>query len=188
MQCKSTKNYMQYVTWLTTFFAKAVFLEETKAKSEMKVLVAQSCSGSVGYSLHQAPLSGYFPGKNTGLGSHSLLQRIFPPQESNLVLLLCRQTLYRLSHKPDSKAWLGAWRRPWKSKQRQQQVPASGLRCYACRINLKFLRLKATLHKLALAYLSFLISYHPGGLDMGKCVRNWKVRNCGQEFTGTCLL
>ena len=64
------------------FFAKAVFLEETKAKSETKVLVAQSCSDSVGYSLHQIPLSVYFPGKNTGMGSHSLLQRIFPPQES----------------------------------------------------------------------------------------------------------
>ena len=44
MHCKSTNNCMQYATWLTTFFAKAVFLEETKAKSEMKVLVAQSCS------------------------------------------------------------------------------------------------------------------------------------------------
>ena len=175
MQCKSTKNCIQYVAWLTTFFAKAVFLEETKAESEMKVLVAQSCSDSAGYSPHQAPLSWYSPGKNTGMGSHSLLQRIFPPQEWNLVLLLCRQTLYHLSHKPDSKAWLGAGRRPWKRgrcKHRQQQVPASVLLYYACRINLKFLSLKATLHKLAPAYLSFLISYHPGGLDMGKCGRN----------------
>ena len=38
------------------------------------------------------------PGKNTGVGSHSLLQRIFPMQGSNLGLLLCRQILYHLSH------------------------------------------------------------------------------------------
>ena len=36
--------------------------------------------------------------KNTGVGCHSLLQGIFPTQESNLVLLHCRQILYRLSH------------------------------------------------------------------------------------------
>ena len=35
------------------------------------------------------------PGKNTGVGSHSLLQRIFPTQGSNLGLLYCRQILYQ---------------------------------------------------------------------------------------------
>ena len=39
-----------------------------------------------------------FPGKNTGVGSRSLLQRIFPPQGSNLGLLHCRRILYHLSH------------------------------------------------------------------------------------------
>ena len=34
------------------------------------------------------------PGKNTGVGCHSLLQRIFPTQESNPGLLHCRQILY----------------------------------------------------------------------------------------------
>ena len=38
------------------------------------------------------------PGKNTGMGCHSLLQKIFPTQESNPGLLHCRQMLYRLSH------------------------------------------------------------------------------------------
>ena len=38
-----------------------------------------------------------FPGKNTGLGSHSLLQGIFPTQELNLSLLPCRRILYHLS-------------------------------------------------------------------------------------------
>ena len=36
--------------------------------------------------------------KNTGVGSLSLLQRIFPTQESNWGLLCCRWILYQLSH------------------------------------------------------------------------------------------
>ena len=36
--------------------------------------------------------------KNTGVGSLSLLQGIFPTQESNWVLLHCRQILYQLSY------------------------------------------------------------------------------------------
>ena len=39
-----------------------------------------------------------FPGKNTGVGCHSLLQGIFPTQGWNLGLPHCRQTLYHLSH------------------------------------------------------------------------------------------
>ena len=39
-----------------------------------------------------------FPGKNTGVGCHFLLQGIFPTQGLNLGLLHCRQTLYHLSH------------------------------------------------------------------------------------------
>ena len=38
------------------------------------------------------------PGKNTGVGCHSLLQGIFPTQGLNLGLLHCRQILYHLSH------------------------------------------------------------------------------------------
>ena len=38
------------------------------------------------------------PGKNTGVGCHFLLQRIFPTQGSNPGLTHCRQMLYRLSH------------------------------------------------------------------------------------------
>ena len=39
-----------------------------------------------------------FPGQNTGVGSLSLLQGIFPTQGSNPGLLHCRQILYQLSH------------------------------------------------------------------------------------------
>ena len=45
----------------------------------------------------QAPLSmGDSPGKNTGVGCHALLQRIFPTQGLNLSLLHCRRILYPL--------------------------------------------------------------------------------------------
>ena len=49
--------------------------------------------------VHQAPLPRGFPGKNTGMGCHALLQRIFLTQGSNLGLLHCRQILYHLSYK-----------------------------------------------------------------------------------------
>ena len=39
-----------------------------------------------------------FPGKDTGVGSHSLLQGVFLTQESNTGLPHCRQILYCLSH------------------------------------------------------------------------------------------
>ena len=45
------------------------------------------------------------PGKNIGVGSHSLLQEIFPTQGSNLGLLHYRQILYHLSHQ-------GSWHLP----------------------------------------------------------------------------
>jgi len=38
------------------------------------------------------------PGKNTGVGCHFLLQRLFLTQEFNLGLLHCRWILYRLSY------------------------------------------------------------------------------------------
>ena len=41
------------------------------------------------------------PGKNIGVGSHSLLQGIFATQGSNPGLLYCRQILYCLSQSPE---------------------------------------------------------------------------------------
>ena len=50
--------------------------------------------------------------KNTGVCSLSLLQGIFPAQESNQGLPHCRQTLYQLSYHKDKLieiAWRGEW-------------------------------------------------------------------------------
>ena len=41
----------------------------------------------------------FFLGKNTGVGSHSLLQRNLPTQGLNSGLLTCRQILYGLSYR-----------------------------------------------------------------------------------------
>ena len=44
-----------------------------------------------------------FPGKDTRVVCHFLLQGIFPTQESNQGLPQCRQTLYHLSHQGSPK-------------------------------------------------------------------------------------
>ena len=64
----------------------------------MKVKVTQSCwtLQSLGlYSLWNST------GQNTGVGSLSLLQWIFPTQELNRGLLHCSRILYQLSGKQD---------------------------------------------------------------------------------------
>ena len=50
------------------------------------------------------------PGQNTGVGSHSLLQGIFPTQGSNPSLPHCRQVLYQLSYQesPRKLEWVGS--------------------------------------------------------------------------------
>ena len=63
--------------------------------------VAQSCPTRwvpMDYSPPGSSIHGIFPGKNTGVGSHSLLQGILPTQGSNPGLLHCKQILYHLSH------------------------------------------------------------------------------------------
>ena len=70
---------------------------------KVKLLVSQSCPtlsdpmdcSPPGYMEFLCPWNS--PGKNTGVGCHSLLQGIFPTQGSNLGLLHCRQIIYCLS-------------------------------------------------------------------------------------------
>ena len=52
-----------------------------------------------------------FPGKNTGVGCHFLLQEIFPTQGLNPGLPHCRQTLHHLSHQgcPLADKWIRKW-------------------------------------------------------------------------------
>ena len=66
-----------------------------------EVKVAQSCPilcDSIDCSLPGSSVYGDSPGKNTGMGRHSLFQGIIPKQGSNPGLLHCRLILYHLSH------------------------------------------------------------------------------------------
>ena len=68
---------------------------------KVKVLLTKSypsLCNLMDYSPLGSSVHGILHGKNTGVGGHSLLQGIFPTQESNLGLLHCRQMLYHLSH------------------------------------------------------------------------------------------
>ena len=70
-------------------------------REKVKVLVAQSCPtlcDLMGCSPPGFSVQGDSPGKNTGVGFHSLLQGIFSTKGSKLGLLHCRQSLYCLSH------------------------------------------------------------------------------------------
>ena len=60
--------------------------------------VAQSCPKPTSF-LHPWD----FPGKNTGVSCHFLLQEIFPTQGLNPDPPHCRQTLYRLSRQGSRK-------------------------------------------------------------------------------------
>ena len=54
--------------------------------------------GSPALQVDSLPAEPHRKPKNTGVGSLSLLQGIFPTQESNWGLQHCRQILYQLSH------------------------------------------------------------------------------------------
>ena len=70
-----------------------LWLEATEeSESESRSVVSDSLRPHGLYSPWNSP------GQNTGVGSLSLLQGIFPTQGSNPNLLHCRQILYRLSH------------------------------------------------------------------------------------------
>ena len=62
------------------------------------------------------------PGQNTGVGSLSFLQGIFPTQGSNPGLLNCRWVLYQLSHKGSSWA---TWERLMLGDCKWYQIPGS---------------------------------------------------------------
>ena len=74
-------------------FVSSLFQRVLFAKSKMKVKVAQSCPNLCD------PSPWNSPGQNTGEGSLSLLQGIFPTQVLNPGLPHCRWILYHPSHK-----------------------------------------------------------------------------------------
>ena len=67
------------------------------------MLITQSCPTLCNPIRFLCPWN--LPGKNTGVGCHSLLQGIFPTQGSNPGLLHCSWILYHLSHQGSILIW-----------------------------------------------------------------------------------
>ena len=93
-----------YITISPVNFLKAKIIfyllyPQTTCESESRSVVSNSL-GPHGLYNPWNPL-----GQNTGLGSQSLLQGIFPTQELNPGLLHCRQILYQLSHQGFATNW-----------------------------------------------------------------------------------
>ena len=70
-----------------------VFSHSSKSESESHSVASNSLQPHWLYSPWNSP------GQNTGVGSLSLLQGIFPTQGSNTGLQHCRRILYQLSHR-----------------------------------------------------------------------------------------
>ena len=71
-------------------------------------LVAQSCLtlwDPMDCNLPGSSAHGDFPGKNTGVGCHALIQGIFLAQGSNPGLPHCRWILYHLGHQGGPSVW-----------------------------------------------------------------------------------
>ena len=82
-------KYIWYLTWGMIF----------KYESESRSVLSNSVRSHGLYSPWDSS------GKNTGVGSLSLLQGIFPNQGSNPSLLHCRWILYKQSHQGSPRIW-----------------------------------------------------------------------------------
>ena len=85
------KNIMQGVIWVSWNCWNK--LPKTSWKSESRSVMSDTLWP------HELYRPWNSPGQNAGVGSHSLLQEIFPTQGSNPGLLHCRQILFQLSHR-----------------------------------------------------------------------------------------
>ena len=99
-----TRSELEYKVWaLGDYLCQNSFINCNKYTTlvKMLVLVAQLCLTLCDPVNCSPPVLCPWnsPGKNTGMGSHSLLQWVFPIQGSNPDLPHCRQILYRLSHR-----------------------------------------------------------------------------------------
>ena len=109
--------------WVFCFLLYRQGREEECGVGVVQASASESCS-VVSDSLRPHGLHSPWnsPGQNTGMGSLSLLQGIFPTQGSNPGLSHCRRILYQLSHKgsPRILEWVAypfssgsSWPRNW---------------------------------------------------------------------------
>ena len=116
---RESNELAQVSSWRATCLLpselQSLHLPNGNKVKKVKVLVAWSCPtlcDTMDCSPSGSSVHGDSPGKNTGVGCHSLLQGIFPPQGWNSGLLHYRQILYHLSHwgSPSPPLMVG-WRR-----------------------------------------------------------------------------
>ena len=89
--CRTCHSWTLYDIFLMSKVIKAIFI--CLVGVQCSVLAAQSCPtlcDPMDCSLPGSSVHGIFPGKNTGVGCHFLLQGIFLTQGWNLGLLHCR--------------------------------------------------------------------------------------------------
>ena len=107
MECESqwSITMIHGSTWSMTSGPCELHISEWE---KVKVKAPESCLTLCNYSPWNPP------GQNTGVGSHSLLQQIFPTQELNQGLLRCRWILYQLSHQESPQKHRNSpWKRVW---------------------------------------------------------------------------
>ena len=101
--CPTLTPFRNYLNQVSAFSQPLPGLpQKQRLLPEVCVKVAQLCltlCDPMKCSLPGASVLGDSPGKNTGVGSLSLLQRIFPTEGLNPGLLHYRLILYQLSHK-----------------------------------------------------------------------------------------
>ena len=95
--CSAFLSFEFFLAWILSFFF--FFLSQCQHQFRaMSESYSESCS-AVSHCLQSHGLYRNSPGQNTGVGSLSLLQGIFPIQGLNPGLPHCRWFLYQLSHK-----------------------------------------------------------------------------------------
>ena len=105
--CKNTKIWLNYFIIFLRTNSKITYIFEIQLLSKFEIQILTYLKSLSLVQLLATPwivVHGLFspwnsPGHNTGKGSHSLLQGIFPTQGLNPGLLYCRWILYQLSHK-----------------------------------------------------------------------------------------
>ena len=99
------------------------------------------------------------PGQNTGAGSLSLLQGIFPTQGSNPGLPHRRQILYQLSHRGSPR--ILEWVDYLFSRSSSQPRNRTGVSCIAGRFFTNWVIRESTWEACCYYYVNFIISYDP---------------------------
>ena len=161
--CLGTALYSAFINLFMSF--STLRIPSFCPSTHLKVKVAQSCLTL--WDPMDCPWNS--PGQNTGVGSLSLLQGIFPTLGSNPGFLLCRQIPYQLSHKGSLRVleWVAYSFSSGSSPPRNQ----TGVFCIAGRFFTNWAIREALIHasksqiffKTLLFFLSliFVTQYHP---------------------------